>query len=106
MTTSAAGAKGLESTLTREELRKVWAVISPNYYLSRLRSNPRRGLFISAKYDLSFTPELSRLLFDECDNQGIRYERSLVPWGHYTMGMSPFKYYAGYKMISYLHRHL
>ena len=98
--------KGLEGALTREEVRKVWAVISPNYYLSRLGANPRKGLFISGKYDLTFTPELSGLLFQECDNQGIRYDRALAPWGHYTMGMFPFKYYAGYKMISYLHKNL
>src|SRR5262249_24423105 len=96
--------RALEDELTRDELREVWAVISPNYYLNKLKANPRKGLFISAKYDLTFTPELSGILFDECDSQGIDYERTVVPWGHYTIGMFPFKYYAGCKMISYLHR--
>ncbi|PYP86574.1 MAG: hypothetical protein DMF61_12905 [Blastocatellia bacterium AA13] len=98
--------EGLESTLTREEVRRVWAVISPNYYLGRLKSNPRRGLLLSGKYDLTFTPELTRLLFEECEKQGINYDRAVVPWGHYTMGMFPFKYYAGYKMIGYMHKYL
>jgi hypothetical protein len=98
--------RGLETELTREEARQVWLAISPNAYIERLTRNPRHGLFISALYDLSFPPDLSQLLFEECERHGLNYDRSLVPWGHYTMGKTPFKYYLGYLVINYFRRNL
>jgi hypothetical protein len=98
--------RGLETAISREEVRQAWLAISPNSYIERLARNPRRGLFISARYDLTFPPELTRLLFDECESHGINYDRSLLPWGHYTMGVSPFKYYAAYLMVNYFRKHL
>lgn len=98
--------RSLETGLTREETRRAWLAISPNSYIELLMRNPRRGLFISALYDLSFPPGLSRLLFDECERHGLDYDRSLVPWGHYTMGKTPFKYYLGYQVINYFRKNL
>jgi len=98
--------RGLETSISREEVRQAWLALSPNSYIERLARNPRKGLFISARYDLSFPPELTRLLFDECESHGINYDRRLVPWGHYTMGVSPFKYYAAYSMVNYFRKHL
>ena len=98
--------RGLETAISREEVRQAWLAISPNAYIERLSRNPRRGLFISARYDLTFPLELTRLLFNECERHGINYDRRLVPWGHYTMGVSPFKYYAAYLMVNYFRKHL
>lgn len=98
--------RGLESALTREEARRVWLSVSPNAYIERLMRNPRHGLFISALYDLSFPPALSQLLFQECERYGLSYDRRLVPWGHYTMGKTPFKYYLGYLVINYFRKNL
>jgi hypothetical protein len=98
--------RGLETALTREEVRRAWLAISPNSYIGLLMRNPRRGLFLSARYDLSFPPELSRLLFSECDRHGLNYDRTVVPWGHYTTGKTPFKYYVGYAIVNYLRKHL
>jgi pimeloyl-ACP methyl ester carboxylesterase len=98
--------RSLETALTRDEVRQAWLAISPNSYIKRLARNPRRGLFVSARYDLTFTPELSRLLFDECDRHGIKFDRRHLPWGHYTMGEAPFKYYDGYLLVKYLRKHL
>ena len=98
--------RGLETALTREEVRQAWLAISPNSYIGLLTRNPRRGLFLSARYDLSFPPGLSRLLFEECDHHGLNYDRTLVPWGHYTTGKTPFKYYVGYSIVNYLRKHL
>jgi hypothetical protein len=96
----------LETVLTREEVRRSWLAISPNSYISHLMRNPRRGLFLSARYDLSFPPELSQMLFKECDRLGLSYDRTLVPWGHYTTGKTPFKYYVGYALVNYLRKYL
>ena len=98
--------QGLETALTRDDVRRVWLSISPNAYIEKLMRNPRHGLFISARYDLSFPPSLSHLLFDECERHGLEYERSIVPWGHYTMGKTPFKFYFGYLALSFFSRHL
>jgi hypothetical protein len=98
--------RGLESHLNRQEVRQVWLAISPNSYIDRLSGSRRRGLLISARYDLSFTPELSRLLFRECDRYGVRLDRRIVPCGHYTLGRVPYKYYAGYLMAKYMRKHL
>lgn len=98
--------KGLEQELTREEVRQVWLSISPNAYIHRLRDDRRRALLISGRYDLSFTPDLSQLLFEECDRQGVPLDRKLIPCGHYTLGRAPFRYYVGYLIVSYLLRRL
>ncbi|MEK6285512.1 MAG: hypothetical protein AABO57_07210 [Acidobacteriota bacterium] len=98
--------RGLEAAITREQVRRAWLAISPNSYVSRLVGDGRRGLMISARYDLSFTPELSRLLFQECDRHGVKLERAIVRCGHYTLGRAPYKYYAGYLLANYFRRYL
>jgi dienelactone hydrolase family protein len=98
--------RALETTLTHEDVRNAWLAISPNSYVSRLAGDTRPGLLISARYDLSFTPELSQLLFQECDRQGVHLDRVIVPCGHYTLGRAPYKYYAGYLLVKYLRKHL
>ena len=92
--------RALETSLTHEDVRNAWLAISPNSYVSRLAGDTRPGLLISARYDLSFTPELSQLLFQECDRQGVELDRVIVPCGHYTLGRAPYKYYAGYLLVS------
>jgi len=98
--------RGLEAAVTRNEVRKAWLAISPNSYVGKLVGDERRGLMISARYDLSFTPELSRLLFQECDRHGVRLKRAIVRCGHYSLGRAPYKYYAGFLLANYFRRNL
>lgn len=98
--------RGLEQRLTREEVHKLWAAISPNYHVRRLALCPRPHLMISARYDLSFSFELSELLFRELDRHTIPCDRKILSCGHYTIGRPPFKYYVGYLIINYLRRNL
>jgi hypothetical protein len=98
--------RGLEVALTRDDVRRAFLAISPNAYVNRLAGDERRGLLISARYDLSFTPELSRLLFEECDRHDLKLERAIVRCGHYTLGRAPYKYYAGYLLANYLRKYL
>src|SRR5262249_25042128 len=98
--------QGLETALSREEVRQAWLAISPNSFVPRLTGDSRARLMISARYDPTFTPELSRLLFDACREWGVVYDKQLIPCGHYTMGEVPFKYFAGYLIARYLSRHL
>jgi hypothetical protein len=96
----------LEDALNKDEVRRAFLAISPNSYVPLLAGDSRRALLISARYDLSFTPELSALLFQECERHDVEFDRAIVPCGHYTLGRAPYKYYAGYKLVSYLRRHL
>ena len=98
--------RGLEAALNRDDVRRAFLAISPNAYVNRLAGDDRRGLMISARYDLSFTPELSRLLFEECDRHGLKLERAIVSCGHYTLGRAPYKYYAGYLLANYFRKYL
>ncbi|MEK6320104.1 MAG: hypothetical protein AABN33_00330 [Acidobacteriota bacterium] len=98
--------RGLEAAITRDEVRRAWLAISPNSYAGKLVGDERRGLMISARYDLSFTPELSRLLFQECDRHGVKLDRAIVRCGHYSLGRAPYKYYAGYLLANYFRRNL
>jgi len=98
--------QGLEPALNGEEVRKVWAAISPNSYVPLLESDERRCLMISGRYDLSFTPELSEKLFEACHRYDFNFDKALLPCGHYSLGEAPFKYMAGYLIMNYFRRHL
>ena len=98
--------QALEGELSKEQVRRAFLAISPNSYVPRLAGDSRRALLISARYDLSFTPELSALLFEECERHDVRFDRAIVRCGHYSLGRAPYKYYAGYKLVNYLRRHL
>lgn len=98
---------GIEGMLTREELREAWAVISPNTYVHRLRLLARRKyLLISARYDRTFPPDLSRLLLEEHDRWELPYDAAVIPCGHYTLALTPFKHIDGYLISQYLRRNL
>ena len=99
--------KGIEPCLSKEELHDAWAVISPNSYVSRMaQSNVRKQLLISARYDLTFPPHLSQLLFDEHKRHEIPYDVSFLPCGHYTSALTPFKHRVGYLIAKYFRKHL
>ncbi len=99
--------KGIEPHLTKEELHKAWAVISPNSYVSRLTGETeRKCLLISARYDLTFPPDLSHLLFQEHHRHGIPFDVSFLPCGHYTSALTPFKHRVGYLIAKYFRKHL
>jgi hypothetical protein len=99
--------QGIENQLNAEELHDAWAVISPNSYVKRLRVQKRRKyLLISAHYDLTFPPDLSRLLFEEHDRCGLPYDVAYLPCGHYTTSITPFKHLDGFMIVKYLRRHV
>lgn len=97
---------GIEGFLTREQLRKCWSAISPNSYVERLRNDQRKCLFISAAYDLTFPPDLSRLLFEAHAHHGVSYDRATLPCGHYSSAITPFKHLDGYLITRYFLKHL
>ena len=98
--------KGIEPVLTREDLHDVWSVISPNSYVPMLQKLPKKHLMISARYDLTFPPDLSNLLFEELRRNNVPYDLSRLPCGHYTSALTPFKHRVGYLIARYFRKHL
>jgi hypothetical protein len=95
---------GLDGHIDLDTLRQLWRPISPFAYLERVR--PTKTLLISAKYDLTFPLDLSELLIGEFRRLGLPHQVGVLPCGHYSTGMAPFKYLDAYMLISFLRRAL
>ena len=96
--------KTVEQNMSQEELREAWLTLSPSAYVSKLRNNRRPMLMLSALYDLSFPPDLSRQIFDQVDREQIKVQKAFLPCGHYTGGRPPFSYLTGYHLINFFRK--
>jgi hypothetical protein len=94
--------QSLESQIGLEELRHLWAPISPFPFVSRLEGDKRKLLALSGRYDLSFPANLSQLAYDEFDRYGVNYDLDWLHCGHYTMGKLPFSALAAYQIVRFL----
>jgi dienelactone hydrolase len=94
----------LDGNIDLQQLRKIWMPISPFPYLARLRG--KRVLLVYARYDLTFPVELSRLLVGEVRRLGIEHELTVLPCGHYSTGVTPFKWMDGLALSRFLARSL
>jgi hypothetical protein len=72
--------------------------------LAALPVRPQR--YIYTLYDLSFPVDLSREVIRELRRRDIKHSEVKIPCGHYTLGEKPWVYLDGYKIISYLRKHL
>ena len=97
--------QSLEPAIDLDALRRIWAPISPHPFIGRLgERRDHQMLVLSGAYDLSFPFELSAACFREFDRHQVRYERVLLPCGHYTMGNLPFSAIAGFRVVKFLRR--
>ena len=99
--------EGLQNDVTLEELREYWMPISPMAYMDKLaesRLRPQR--YIYTLYDLTFPIDLSRQMMNELNKTGVEHDEVIIPCGHYTLGEKPWVYLDGYKIISFLRKHL
>jgi hypothetical protein len=93
--------------ITLDELREYWLPVSPMAYMQKLAAQPwRPQRYIYTKYDLSFPIDLSLDTMKALRNAGVPHSEVALPCGHYTLGEKPWVYLAGYKIISFLHKHL
>lgn len=98
---------GIEPTLALEELRRLWLPISPHPFAERLTGQrPRPMRFIAARHDLTFPPELSHEVIARVRALGIPLDVCWLPCGHYTSGQRPWVYLDGWKIVSFLRKHL
>ena len=92
------------SPIDLDHLRNLWRPISPSSYLEQVRRV--QTLLVYAKYDLTFPLDLSELLISEFRRLGLPHQVGVLPCGHYSTGMAPFKYLDAYMLISFLRRAL
>ncbi len=95
---------GLDGHITLDALRDVWRPISPWSYLDRHAD--RKTLLVYAKYDLTFPVDLSRLLVDEFRRRRLPVDVAVLPCGHYSTGVAPFKFLDGYYLARFLTKNL
>ncbi len=122
-----------EAGLRKEDLRALWAGISPMHYYGKFRDqgsgvrgqqigNREQGsgvrvegdgataefvkkvLLVYAQYDLTFPLEYSREVVKAFHEHGIAFERRVLPCGHYTTGEVPFQYIDGWYLGSFVYR--
>ena len=96
--------RSLDGRVDLEALRRIWMPISPFPFLERLRD--RRVLLVYARYDLTFPVDLSRHLVEEFSRRGVRHELLVLPCGHYSTGVTPFKWVDGLGLCRFLNRSL
>ena len=94
----------LEGNVTLDELRRMWLPISPLPFLEQVRG--RDILLVYALYDLTFPVQLSRSLVDAFTDQGIAHQLLVLPCGHYSTGVTPFKWMDGLTLCRFLSRSL
>ncbi len=98
---------GFGDELTLAELHHYWLPISPLAYIDRLASlAPRPMRFIAARYDLTFPIKLSHDTINAVRATGHPLDVQWLACGHYTLGYTPWKYIDGWKIITYLRKHL
>jgi len=96
--------QGLDGHIELDRLRRIWMPISPYPYLDRIKG--RRVLLVYARYDLTFPVDLSRMLVAEFRRRGIDHELVVLPCGHYSTGVTPFKWLDGLTLCRFLSRNL
>ena len=94
----------LEGEVALDQLRQMWLPISPQAYLERIRD--KKTLLVYAKYDLTFPVDLSRELIGEFQRRNMPHELAVLPCGHYSTGVTPFKYLDGFTLARFLDRNL
>jgi hypothetical protein len=96
--------RGLDGHIELERLRRLWLPISPFPYLERVRG--KRLLLVYARYDLTFPVHLSRMLVEEFRRREIPHDLHVLPCGHYSTGITPFKWMDGFALCRFLTRNL
>ena len=99
--------ESMDGNIALDDLREYWLPISPMAYMDRLaKLPPRPQRYIYTLYDLSFPVDLSRDTIKALKHHKIKHSAVTIPCGHYTLGVKPWVYYDGYKIVSFLRKHL
>jgi hypothetical protein len=98
--------QGLETDVSLEELRKLWAALSPQTFIWRMKTRTQKSLIISGRYDLSFPYDLTKDAIAEFHRHDIPVSHVTLPCGHYTLGSFPFNYIDGFLITNFFRKNL
>ncbi|MBA4123136.1 MAG: hypothetical protein H0X72_11820 [Acidobacteria bacterium] len=99
--------EGIGNNVSLDELREFWLPISPMVYIDKLsKMPPRPQRYIYTLYDLTFPVDLSRDMMRSLREHKIEHSAVKIPCGHYTLGEKPWVYLDGWKIVSFLRKHL
>jgi len=98
--------QGFGDTVSQEELRRYWSVISPASYLDRLPGRDLQSLLVWARHDSTFLPEYSQQVLKSFREMKLPHRVFTLPCGHYTTGQFPFNLMDGLAMCRFAWRHL
>jgi hypothetical protein len=90
--------------LTQDEVRAMFAGVSPMSYMEQFAANRKRALVVYAPYDLTFIEKYSLDVLKNFDAHGVDYVAKVLPCGHYTTGETPYKYLDGWYMGSFVYQ--
>lgn len=93
-----------QAGLTQDQVREIFAIVSPMSYMQRFAANPKQALVVHATYDLTFPLEYSLDVLRNFDALGIDYVSKVLPCGHYTTGETPYKYLDGWYLGSFVYK--
>jgi hypothetical protein len=98
--------ESIEPAASLEQVRRYWMPISPFPYIHKLRGAGKGMLAITGRYDPTFPRELTQALFDKMRSEGVPFDNLWLPCGHYSLGVAPFSYVAGFRFGRFLARSL
>ena len=98
--------QGFGDTVSQEELRRYWSVISPASYLDRLPGRDLKSLLVWARHDSTFLPEYSQQVLESFREMKLPHVVFTLPCGHYTTGQFPFNLMDGIAMCRFAKRNL
>lgn len=96
--------ESLEGRIDLESLRRVWMPISPYPFLDHVQH--KQTLLVYALFDLTFPVGLSRTLVAEFRMRNVPHQTLVLPCGHYSTGVTPFKWMDGIALCRFLNRAL
>jgi hypothetical protein len=93
-----------DAGLTQDQVREIFAIVSPMSYMERFAANPKRSLVVHAAYDLTFPLQFSLDVLKNFNALNIDYISKVLPCGHYTTGETPYKYIDGWYLGSFVYK--
>src|SRR5262249_42469135 len=87
----------------QQKLQRLWASISPVYYMERFAALPKKVLVVHATYDLTFLREYSQEVLRSFSRLGVDFVSKVLPCGHYTTGETPYKFIDGWYIGSFVY---
>jgi hypothetical protein len=94
----------LEPVMTQEQLKEIWACVSPVSFMDHFAAPGRKALAVHATYDLTFLRRYSLEVLESFRHYNVNFESRILPCGHYTTGETPYKFMDGWFLGSFVYR--